>query len=439
MGTTRVHSLLLLGSLLTPFEALLTSTGGFPRTSIRSTWASSCPPRTWAASPEDVGSKSWQQQQRQCEASTRAEAIDSVWRSALTAGGGAAVGARALLASPQPASGEAIAAGAVEGGEAAATPRVSSAMEGLERIPWREEGYLSWEYDGHKINYVDEGDKSKPALVLIHGFGASVYHWRYNIPALVKQGYRVLALDLLGFGLSDKPIIEYSAETWRDQVCAFVTEVVGADAVVAGNSLGGFTALAAASHAPNSIKGCVMLNGAGRFRDREQEALLEVQKNAPPRPPFLLAWDEAIKYVGTFVQRAITRASFYYTKQPARIKQVLTQVYPDPRNVDDELVESIRVPSLDPNAPEVFQRVISRTGGPGLTVDELLEGFTSPLLLLWGELDPWIRPAAADKIQGLYPEATRFSVQAGHCPHDEAPEVVNDALVSWLKTIGYKA
>lgn len=60
----------------------------------------------------------------------------------------------------------------------------------------------------------------QPALVLIHGFGASVYHWRYNIPALVKEGYRVLALDLLGFGLSDKPIIEYSAETWRDQVCS---------------------------------------------------------------------------------------------------------------------------------------------------------------------------------------------------------------------------
>ena len=61
--------------------------------------------------------------------------------------------------------------------------------------------------------------KIQPAVVLIHGFGASVYHWRYNIPALVEAGYRVLALDLLGFGLSDKPIIEYSAEVWRDQVC----------------------------------------------------------------------------------------------------------------------------------------------------------------------------------------------------------------------------
>ena len=45
-------------------------------------------------------------------------------------------------------------------------------------------------------------------------------------------------------------------------------------------------------------------------------------QNAPPKAPFLLAWDEAIKSVGTFVQLAATRASFYYTKQPARIKQV---------------------------------------------------------------------------------------------------------------------
>ncbi|CAM9301271.1 unnamed protein product [Ascophyllum nodosum] len=357
---------------------------------------------------------------------TRFQVVQSAWRAALTAG---ATASHILLASAQPAVGEA----------APAAPRLSSALEGLTKIPWKQEGYLSWEYNGHKVNYVDEGDKTKPAVVLIHGFGASVYHWRYNIPALVEAGYRVLALDLLGFGLSDKPIIEYSAEVWRDQVCAFVREVVGGTAVVAGNSLGGFTALAAASYAPDTIKGCVLLNGAGRFRDRAQEALVEAQKDTPPRAPFLLAWDQAIKSAGTYIQRTIMRASFYYTKQPARIKQVLTQVYPDPRNVDDELVESIRVPALNPNAPEVFQRIIMRTGGPGLTVDDLLEGYESPLLLLWGELDPWIRPAAADKIQTLYPPAKRVSVQAGHCPHDESPEVVNDALVEWLLSIGYKA
>lgn len=66
---------------------------------------------------------------------------------------------------------------------------------------------------------------------------------------------------------------------------------------------------------------------------------------------------------------------------------------------------------------QVFQRVISRTGGPGLTVDELLENFSNPLLLLWGELDPWIRPAAADKIQVRFGYGWRLEVTLGVSVH----------------------
>lgn len=143
----------------------------FLRTGIRSpakgsarSTSASCPPTTpssAAPSVDDRGSRP----------ATRAEAVGSLWRSALTGAGAAAVGARALLASSQPASGEATtttatttAPGGGGGGggpEEAVLPRPSSAAEGLERIPWQEDGYLSWEYDGHKINYVDEGDKDK--------------------------------------------------------------------------------------------------------------------------------------------------------------------------------------------------------------------------------------------------------------------------------------
>ena len=49
---------------------------------------------------------------------------------------------------------------------------------------------------------------SGPVLLLIHGFGASAYHWRYNIPQLAKT-HRVYALCMLGFGYSDKPVTEY--------------------------------------------------------------------------------------------------------------------------------------------------------------------------------------------------------------------------------------
>ena len=50
-----------------------------------------------------------------------------------------------------------------------------------DRLPWIEQGYETWKWRGNDINYIEMGDKSKPALVLIHGFGASSYHWRYNI------------------------------------------------------------------------------------------------------------------------------------------------------------------------------------------------------------------------------------------------------------------
>ena len=55
---------------------------------------------------------------------------------------------------------------------------------------------------------------------------------------------------------SDKPILDYSSDVWRDQVCAFVKDVIKDDVVVAGNSLGGYTALAAATHLPGMIQVC---------------------------------------------------------------------------------------------------------------------------------------------------------------------------------------
>lgn len=86
--------------------------------------------------------------------------FQSLWRKALTAG---AAASQALLASSQPSLAEDTSDGLGGGAAETATtqPRLSSALEGLARIPWKEEGYLSWEYLGHKINYVDEGHKDK--------------------------------------------------------------------------------------------------------------------------------------------------------------------------------------------------------------------------------------------------------------------------------------
>ena len=297
-----------------------------------------------------------------------------------------------------------------------------------DRLPWLEDGYQTWNWNDQQINYLEMGDPSKPALLLIHGFGASAYHFRYNIPVLARD-YHVFAIDMLGFGLSSKPIQDYSAEVWRDQTVEFISQIIQKPTAIAGNSLGGFTALYAAasdSKVKDLVRGCILLNGAGRFRD----------PNARPEPETKNEFVETIKQA---VQRMVIFASFIYTKQPARIEQVLKQVYPvNDGNVDAELVESIQVPSKDPNAAEVFYRVIVKNGsGPTMYIDDLLDKLECPLLLCWGEKDPWIRPEAADKIQMLHPPSQRISIDAGHCPHDEAPEEVNSAINSFVAGLAF--
>lgn len=307
-----------------------------------------------------------------------------------------------------------------------------SGEKNMEKLSWDENGYRTWEHKGYRVNYIESGDKRNPPVLLIHGFGANVYHWRYNIPSL-SADHHVFAIDLLGFGLSDKPLLDYSAEVWRDQVLDFIANVINLSrsaenqmpCTVAGNSLGGFTALYAASSSEaiknKLINGCILLNGAGRFRD-------------PSSPPSEETpnWKKSIT---NFIQRLVITASFYYTKQPARIAQVLRQVYIDSTNVDDELIQSIQYASRDPNAAEVFYRIITRNGqGPSKCIDDLLEELRVPLLLLWGEKDPWIRPVYADRIQALYPAAKRVSLDAGHCPQDEVPLEVNEAIREFVKS-----
>lgn len=280
-----------------------------------------------------------------------------------------------------------------------------------DKLPWIENGYNTYKWRDHDINYIEMGDPSKPALVLIHGFGASCYHWRYNIPVLARD-YHVFAFCKLGFGLSSKPVQEYPAEVWRDQTVDFLKDVVKKPATLAGNSLGGFTSLytAATEEAKSMVNGVILLNGAGRFRDTISPSSDEAKE---PNP--------IVKSIQTGIQRLVIGASFIVTKQPARIEQILKQVYPtNEGNVDEELVKSIQFPSQDPNAAEVFYRVITKNGsGPTVFVDDLLQKMEAPLLLLWGVKDPWIRPVVADKVEAIYPKAERVDVDAGHCPHDE--------------------
>lgn len=298
---------------------------------------------------------------------------------------------------------------------------------GVERLALQSEGWNSWSWRGHNVNWLAAGN-SGPVVLLIHGFGASVYHWRYNVPELAKS-CRVYALDCLGFGWSSKPLVEYDGYTlWSDQIADFIREVVGTQekVVLVGNSLGGYNALATAARAPELVRGVVLLNAAGRFEEGGAEA---AAIEAPPPS----AWAQLVDRVSSAAKRAVVFASFVFTKQPARIRQVLGQVYVSDRNIDDQLVRSISLPAQDPNAAEVFYRIITARGEAMNRLLDRLPG--TPMYLLWGEKDPWCVPARATQIQRYYPAAERTDINSGHCPHDDTPEEVNTALLRWLAAL----
>ena len=286
---------------------------------------------------------------------------------------------------------------------------------------------ISWSYFGHSVHAVELSPESdatdRPALLLVHGFGASTDHWRHNIPVLGRT-HSVHAIDLLGFGRSAKPTeLQYGGALWRDQLVAYVRDRIGRPTVIAGNSLGGFAALAAGAALGDECAGVVLLNAAGPFSDEQKP---------------LRGWGAiARQTIGTALLRSpvLQRLLFENLRRPATIRRTLNQVYVDKANVDDWLVESIRRPSLDPGAFGVFRTVFDIPRGQPL--DELFAELTAPLLLLWGIRDPWINaPGRRSTFQRHAPAATTEVVlDAGHCPHDEVPDQVNAALLDWLAAL----
>lgn len=282
-----------------------------------------------------------------------------------------------------------------------------------------------WEWRGQQVYYVKAGEKSsdRPPLLLIHGFGASTDHWRKNIIGLSNE-FEVWAIDLLGFGRSAKPDWQYSGDLWRDQLHEFITEVIGQPAVLVGNSLGGYAALCVASQRPSSAAGLVLVNSAGPFTDL---------KATPPKT-------DPIREVMGAVTRSLFQQDwasyllFQYVRQKSLIRKTLKKVYLDQSAVTDRLVEEIYQPSCDPGAPKVFASVFRTPQGE--RVDVLLGQLACPLLMLWGEADPWINARdRGAKFREYYPQLTEYYLQAGHCPHDEVPDQVNELLRSWVKAL----
>ncbi len=279
---------------------------------------------------------------------------------------------------------------------------------------------LDWQWRGHSIRYTVQG--SGQPLLLIHGFGASIGHWRKNIPVLAEAGYRVFAIDLLGFGASDKPALDYTMNLWEDLLYNFWQEKIQQPTVFVGNSIGALLTLMVLAHHPEIANGGILLNAAGGLNHRPEEL----------NPPLRLIMGTFSRVVSSPILGPIL---FNEVRRKFRIRGTLKQVYCDRTAVTDELVDLLYQPSCDPGAQKVFASILSAPPGPKPT--DLLPRISQPLLILWGEADPWTPIKGSQIYQDLanQPNGTvtfHPIPNAGHCPHDEHPDQVNHHILTWL-------
>ncbi|NER00706.1 MAG: alpha/beta fold hydrolase, partial [Cyanothece sp. SIO2G6] len=192
-----------------------------------------------------------------------------------------------------------------------------------------------WIWRDHTIRYQVSG--TGQPLVLIHGFGASIGHWRKNSPVFAAAGYKVFVLDLLGFGASAKPPLDYSLELWEELLTDFWQAHIQAPAVFIGNSIGGLLALMMLAHHPDKAAGGVLLNCAGGLNHRPDEL----------NPVLRFVMGTFSKVVSNPV---IGPLMFNEIRRKFRIRGTLQQVYGDRTAITDELVEILYQPSCDPGA-----------------------------------------------------------------------------------------
>ena len=271
----------------------------------------------------------------------------------------------------------------------------------------------------------------------MHGFGSSADTWRKQYRDYAAAGYRVFGLDLLGFGMSDKPLdTEYSIELWSDMIVEFVAQIAGGSAVLMGNSIGSLVCCTAARNAPSAVKGLVLCNCAAGMNNK----FIVTDQRTPALGKVIFG---AIFGLLDLLLSIDSFALWFFSKIKSRetVSNVLKGVYVDKGSVDEDLVRSILDPAEDPNAVTAFVKIL--TGEPGTTPDKFLHLVKQPILLVWGDQDPF---TPIDAGYGIYftrelvesrPATDLCVVNAGHCPQDDgaAAEDVNKGVREWLSRL----
>ena len=280
-----------------------------------------------------------------------------------------------------------------------------------------------WLWQGWKVRYtVVHNPQSQVPVILLHGFGGSIGHWRQNIAELAKY-HTVYALDLLGFGASEKPVAPYGIGLWVDQVYEFWQTFVEVPAVLVGNSIGSVISLAAAATYPEMARGVAMIS------------LPDTSGSEESIPAVIRPLVRRLK--AAFTSPLLLQPLFHLVRQPWIIRHWAGLAYACKEAITDELLEILCAPARDLGSAQAFCAILKAMLSPKFSpcIRSILTNLKIPSLLVWGQQDRMIPPELARRFLGYNPALRLIEVEdAGHCAHDERPEQVNQELLSWIQT-----
>ncbi|MCI0856371.1 MAG: alpha/beta hydrolase [Chloroflexi bacterium] len=259
--------------------------------------------------------------------------------------------------------------------------------------------------DGTAIHYVEAGRGED--VVLIHGWNGSTFSFRYTIPELAQR-YRVIAIDLMGYGYSARMRDADYSLTGQSEIVAQAMDRLGVtNAAVIGHSMGGAVATRLALRHPDWVRKLVLVDSVNVTEMRRATRFGKLLRVVMPLgAPLLL--------------------------HPYRSRRriFLTAVH-DPAYLTPEIEEGyFRPMHMKGHLRSMGQQLTSRQDDDLLSPSDI----TQPTLILWGEHDSWLRPELGERLNAEIPDSRLTLVpSAGHLPLEEQPDFCNREILRFLQ------
>jgi len=248
-----------------------------------------------------------------------------------------------------------------------------------------------------RTRYLDRG--TGQAAILVHGLGGSIESWTNNIEGLSRE-IRVIALDLPGFGQSDKPKMNYTVKFYRDFLASFI-EQLQLRATLVGSSLGGQIAAELAIARPDLVQRLVLISPAG--------ALPAFFKGSPALKRYVM----------------VTKA-----RSVEQVKQALFAV--DGKPVDDAYARMVFERLSMRGAGDAFLSALAGSARAS-RLNRRLHKIRAATLLLWGKEDAMIPVKFVDPFMKMKNCRIIMLEGCGHRPHVEKPALFNRIVTDFMK------